>query len=361
MSTTLLEIRSGAPEAFPEMAKRRRGGGSRRGDERRGRRLAASPVTGEGASHLPVLAGELLELLDPQPGQVAIDCTFGDGGHARLVAERLGPAGTLIAIDRDPLAEERFAALAAETSCSVRFIRSSYAEALEQLAGEGLRADMAYFDLGMSSMQVDTRERGFSYSYEAPLDMRMDPTQTLTAREIVAEWDERRIAGTLRELGEERHAGAIARAIVRLRDQAPIETTHQLVEAINSAIPAPARFGGGHPAKRTFQALRIAVNDELGQLDRALPLAWGLLHSGGVLAGISFHSLEDRRVKRFLAERAQGCVCPPELPVCVCGREPEAALIARRSIVPSAAETAANPRAASGRLRGARKLREEQA
>jgi 16S rRNA (cytosine1402-N4)-methyltransferase len=360
VSMTLLEIRSGAPEASPEMAKRRRGG-SRRGDERRGRRLAASPVSGEGASHLPVLAGELLELLDPHPGQTAIDCTFGDGGHARLVAERLGPAGTLIAIDRDPLAEERFAALAAETSCSVRFIRSSYAEALDQLAGEGLRADMAYFDLGMSSMQVDTRERGFSYSYEAPLDMRMDPTQQLTALEIVAEWDERRLAGTLRELGEERHAGAIARAIVRLRDQAPIETTHQLVEAINSAIPAPARFAGGHPAKRTFQALRIAVNDELGQLDRALPIAWGLLHTGGVLAGISFHSLEDRRVKRFLAERAQGCVCPPELPVCVCGREPEAALIARRSIVPSAAETATNPRAASGRLRGARKLREEQA
>jgi 16S rRNA (cytosine1402-N4)-methyltransferase len=361
VSMTLLEIRSGAPEASPEMAKRRRGG-SRRGDERRGgRRLAASPVSGVGASHLPVLAGELLELLDPQPGQTAIDCTFGDGGHARLVAERLGPTGTLIAIDRDPLAEERFAALAAETSCSVRFIRSSYAEALDQLAGEGLCADMAYFDLGMSSMQVDTRERGFSYSYEAPLDMRMDPTQQLTAREIVAEWDERRLAGTLRELGEERHAGAIARAIVRLRGQAPIETTHQLVEAINSAIPAPARFGGGHPAKRTFQALRIAVNDELGQLDRALPIAWRLLHNGGVLAGISFHSLEDRRVKRFLAERAQGCVCPPELPVCVCGREPEAALIARRSIVPSAAETAANPRAASGRLRGARKLREEQA
>jgi 16S rRNA (cytosine1402-N4)-methyltransferase len=307
---------------------------------------------------VPVLAEELLGLLDPQPGQTAIDCTFGDGGHARLVAERLGPGGTLIAIDRDPLAEGRFAALAAESSCSVRFIRSGYAEALAALDAEGVRADMAYFDLGMSSMQVDTRERGFSYSYEAPLDMRMDPTQELTAREIVAEWDERRLAGTLRELGEERHAGAIARAIVRLRAQQPIETTQQLVEAIVAAVPAPARFGGGHPAKRSFQALRIAVNDELGQLDRALPLAWGLLHEGGVLAGISFHSLEDRRVKRFLVERAQGCICPPDLPVCVCGREPEAALLSRRSIVPSAAEVAANPRAASGRLRGARKLRE---
>ncbi len=305
-----------------------------------------------------MLAGELLELLDPQPSQTAIDCTFGDGGHARLVAERLGAEGTLIAIDRDPLAEERFAALAAEASCSVRFIRASYADALELLAGEGLRADMAYFDLGMSSMQVDTYERGFSYSYEAPLDMRMDPTQELSAREIVAAWDERRLARALRDFGEERHANAIARAIVRRRGEAPIETTLQLVDTINSAIPAPARFGGGHPAKRSFQALRIAVNDELGQLERGLPLAWELLREGGVLAGISFHSLEDRRVKRFLAERARGCICPPDLPVCACGREPQAALIARRSIVPSTDEVAHNPRAASARLRAARKLSE---
>jgi 16S rRNA (cytosine1402-N4)-methyltransferase len=210
----------------------------------------------------------------------------------------------------------------------------------------------------MSSMQVDTRERGFSYSYEAPLDMRMDPGQELSAREIVADWDERRLAHALRDFGEERHASAIARAIVRERARRPIETTLQLVDTINSAIPAPARFAGGHPAKRVFQALRIAVNDELGQLDRALPLAWRLLRPGGVLAGISFHSLEDRRVKRFLAERARGCICPPDLPVCACGREPEAALIVRRSIVPSPEEIARNPRAASARLRAARKLTE---
>jgi 16S rRNA (cytosine1402-N4)-methyltransferase len=307
-----------------------------------------------------VLAGELLELLDPQPGQTAIDCTFGDGGHARLVAERLGSSGTLVAIDRDPLAEQRFAALAAEAACSVRFIRSGYAEALELLAGEGVRADMVYFDLGMSSMQVDTRERGFSYSYEAPLDMRMDPAQELSARQIVAEWEERRLAHALRDFGEERRANAIARAIVRQRAHAPIETTLELVDTINSAIPAPARFAGGHPAKRSFQALRIAVNDELGQLDRALPLAWGLLREGGVLAGISFHSLEDRRVKRFLVDRARGCVCPPDLPVCACGREPHAALLTRRSIVPSAGELACNPRAASARLRAARKLTDEE-
>jgi len=176
--------------------------------------------------------------------------------------------------------------------------------------------------------------------------------------EIVAEWDERRLALAFRDYGEERHSRAIAGAIARRRTAAPIETTMELVETIISAIPAPARFAGGHPAKRVFQALRIAVNEELDQLDRALPLAWELLRKGGILAGISFHSLEDRRVKQFLAERARGCICPPDLPVCACGREPEAALIARRSIVPSAEEVAVNPRAASARLRGARKLSE---
>jgi 16S rRNA (cytosine1402-N4)-methyltransferase len=362
VSTTLLELLPGGADldadgGVPELAKRRRGDRPRSGRRRPPAGSAPAPPPG---THVPVLAEELLQLLDPQPGQIAVDCTFGDGGHARMVAERLGPTGTLIAIDRDPLAEERFAELAAETACSLRFIRSGYAEALTALAAEGLEADAVYFDLGMSSMQVDTRERGFSYAYDAPLDMRMDPSQALSAREIVAEWDERRLAGTLRDLGEERHAGAIARAIVRAREDAPIETTLQLVDAITAGVPAPARFGGGHPAKRSFQALRIAVNDELGQLDGALPLAWRLLRKRGVLAAISFHSLEDRRVKRFLAERAQGCVCPPDLPICVCGREPEAALLTRRSLGPSAEEVAANPRAASGRLRAARKIAPEQ-
>ncbi len=308
------------------------------------------------STHVPVLAGELIDMLDPRPGQTAIDCTFGGGGHAQLIAERLGPEGTLIAIDRDPLARERFDELASEVACTVRFIRAGYAEALEELFDEGLRADIAYFDLGMSSMQVDARERGFSYSFQAPLDMRMDPDQDLTARELVATWDERRLARTLRDFGEERHAGSIARAIVRRRAQAPIDTTQELVDTIVSAIPTPARFAGGHPAKRTFQALRIAVNEELDQLDRALPLAWGLLGKGGVLAGISFQSLEDRRVKRFLGERAQGCICPPDLPMCACGREPEAALLNRRAIMPSTGEIASNPRSSSARLRGARKL-----
>jgi len=285
-----------------------------------------------------------------------VDCTVGGAGHARLIAERLGATGTLVGIDRDPVAQERFEQLAAEIPCQTRFERTSFAEGLERLAAESLVADAVTLDLGMSSLQVDTRERGFSYSYEAPLDMRMDPDQPLTAAAIVNEWDERRLARLLREYGEERYAGPIARAVVRRRAEGDLETTQELVETIKAAIPAPALFAGGHPAKRTFQALRIAVNDELGQLERALPRAWDLLAGGGRLAAISFHSLEDRRVKRFLTERAQGCVCPPDLPVCVCGREPEAELLTRRAVMPAAEELERNPRAKSARLRAARRL-----
>jgi len=310
-------------------------------------------------THVPVLAGELIEALDPRPGEVAVDCTFGAGGHARLIAGRIGQTGTLIGIDRDPAAGERFEELAAEVACEVRFIRASFTEGLQELRDEGLSADIVYMDLGMSSMQVDTWQRGFSYSYDAPLDMRMDPDQDLTAREIVEGWEERRLAHLFRDFGEERYAGPIARAIVRERTRGPLETTNQLVEVIAAAVPAPARFAGGHPAKRVFQAIRIAVNEELDQLDAGLPAAWDLLREGGRFAGISFHSLEDRRVKRFLAARARGCMCPPDFPVCICDRTPEAELISRRAIAPTPGEVAANPRSRSARLRAAQKLRAE--
>jgi len=307
--------------------------------------------------HVPVLAGELVDVLDPQPGQIAIDCTVGGGGHARLIAERLGPTGTLIGIDRDPVAEERFAELAAEVSCQTRFLRTSFVDGLAELIDEGVRADLVYLDLGVSSMQVDTAERGFSYAYDAPLDMRMDPIGTeLTAAEIVNTWDARRLARLIRSHGEERYATPIARAIVRARHDGPIDTTQELVDVIKAAIPAPARFAGGHPAKRTFQALRIQVNDELGQLDAALPLAWEVLAPDGRLAAISFHSLEDRRVKRFLADRAKGCICPPDLPVCGCGREPEAELLTRKAIAPTPGEVEANPRSKSAHLRAAKRI-----
>jgi 16S rRNA (cytosine1402-N4)-methyltransferase len=303
--------------------------------------------------HVPVLASELIELLDPRPGETAIDCTFGGGGHARLVARRLGPEGTLVCIDRDPAAEERFEELAGEVDCRMRFVRADFADALEELRAEGTRADLVYMDLGISSLQLDASERGFSYTYDAPLDMRMDPDQALSAAELVNEWPEERLAGAIRDYGEERHARSIARQIVRSR---PVETTAELVDAIRAGVPPAYRFGRGHPAKRTFQGLRIAVNRELESLDRALPAAWELLRDGGRFATISFHSLEDRRAKRFLADRARGCICPPELPVCQCGREPEAEPLTRRALAATPEEIERNPRSHSARLRGARKL-----
>jgi len=309
--------------------------------------------------HVPVLAGELLEALDPQPGYVAIDCTFGAGGHARLLADRIGASGELVCIDRDPQAEAEFAGFSEEVSCATRFIRGNYADVLPVLLDEGLRADLLYMDLGISSLQVDTRERGFSYSYDAPLDMRMDPEEAVGARTIVNEWPEQRLVSIFRQYGEERYSRQIARQIVRQRERGPIESTTELVETIKRAVPVPAQFGAGHPARRIFQAIRIAVNDEIGSLERALPEAWRLLRPGGRIAAISFQSLEDRIVKRFFVDRARGCVCPPEIPVCVCGREPEAELLTRRPIRPTAGEVADNPRAHSGKLRAALKLREE--
>jgi 16S rRNA (cytosine1402-N4)-methyltransferase len=312
-------------------------------------------------THVPVLAGELIDLTAPAPGETVVDCTFGAGGHARLVAERLGSEGTLVCIDRDPAAEERFDEFAREAlaiGCDTRFLRMDYADGLELLAEEGLAAELVYLDLGISSLQVDARERGFSYSYDAPLDMRMDPDQELDARELVNTWDERRLAQLFRNYGEEPNARGIAREIVRRRRRAPLETTGELVAAIEGALPAAVRrrFGGGSPAKRVFQAVRIAVNGELDSLDRALPAAWELLRPDGRLAAISFHSLEDRRVKRFMAERARGCICPPDFPVCVCGRTPEGELLTRRAVAPTPGEVAQNPRSRSGRLRAARKL-----
>jgi 16S rRNA (cytosine1402-N4)-methyltransferase len=305
------------------------------------------------SQHVPVLATELIGLLDPHPGETAIDCTSGGGGHAALVAERIGAGGTLVAIDRDPSAARRFAEIADGLAPETRFIRADFADALDELRDEGFAADMIYLDLGISSLQLDAAERGFSYSYDAPLDMRMDPDQGPSAADLINELPEERLAAIIRDYGEERHARSIAREIVRRR---PMDTTAELVGAIRAAIPPAYRFGRGHPAKRTFQALRIAVNGELASLDRALPAAWRILRERGRLAVISFHSLEDRRVKRFFGDRARGCVCPPELPVCVCGREPEAEPLTRRPLAATPEEVERNPRSHSARLRAARKL-----
>src|SRR5689334_1355873 len=303
--------------------------------------------------HVPVLADEVREALAVQPGETVVDATFGAGGHSALLAADLRGTGKLIAIDRDPTVRPYFDSVRKLTGVQGRLLRGEFSDVLAQLAANDVRADAILFDLGVSSMQVDRPERGFSYATDAPLDMRMDPASELSARELVNEEGERELTRIFKDYGEERYARQIARSIVRRRREHPIERTGELVEIIRAAIPAPARFGDGHPAKRVFQALRIAVNDELGSLEHALPAALDMLRPGGRLAVISFHSLEDRIVKRFLRAQEKGCTCPPDFPICVCGHEPELRAIERRPIKPSEGEVAANPRAASARLRAA--------
>jgi 16S rRNA (cytosine1402-N4)-methyltransferase len=301
--------------------------------------------------HVPVLADEVRRLLAVQPGETVVDATFGAGGHAAQLAADLGGRGKLIAIDRDPIARDYFERFARGTRAQTRFLRGDFAVVLQQLAENGVQADAVLLDLGISSMQIDRPERGFSYAVDAPLDMRMDTGADVTAAGIVNEADERDLATIFKRYGEERYARQIAKAIVRRRKQQSFQRTGELVETIRGAIPAPARFGDGHPAKRVFQALRIAVNDELGSLESALPSAFAMLRAGGRLAVISFHSLEDRTVKRFMRDLERGCECPPDFPICVCGKEPELRALTRKAVRPSAGELAANPRAASARLR----------
>ena len=301
--------------------------------------------------HVPVLAGEVRELLAVEPGETVVDATFGAGGHAALLAADLQGRGKLIAVDRDPSARDYFERFTKLTQVQARFLRGDFAVVLQQLADNGVQAEAVLLDLGVSSMQIDRPERGFSYAVDAPLDMRMDPSADVSAAGIINEADERDLATIFRRYGEERYAKQIARAIVRRRKDRPFERTGELVETIRAAIPAPARFGDGHPAKRVFQSLRIAVNDELGSLETALPAAFSMLRPGGRLAAISFHSLEDRIVKRFMRDLERGCECPPDFPICVCGKEPQLRSLSRKAIRPSPQELATNPRAGSARLR----------
>ncbi len=309
------------------------------------------------ADHIPVLADEVRELLAVQPGETVVDATFGAGGHSRLLVDDLAGSGKLTAIDRDPTVRPYFDRVKASArGVQMRFLRGDYAVVLSQLAANDVKADAVLLDLGLSSMQVDRHERGFSYATDAPLDMRMDPSDEPSAADVVNTWDEAELATIFRRYGEERYARQIARGIVRRREREPIERTGQLVDVVRASIPAPARFGEGHPAKRVFQALRIEVNHELESLATGLPAAFEMLRPGGRLAVISFHSLEDRIVKRFLRDRARGCTCPPDFPVCVCGHEPELRILTTKAVRPSSREVDRNPRAASARLRAAVKV-----
>ena len=306
--------------------------------------------------HEPVLVDEVLRLLTPRSGETIVDCTFGAGGHATRIAPLLGAEGTYIGIDQDPEAADWFAAFAEHAGCRTALRAGNFADVLADLNDEGLRVDMVLMDLGLSSMQIDQPHRGFSYSRQAPLDMRMDPTRAESAADLVAELDERELARIIRDYGEERYARPIARAIVRRREQAPITSTGDLVEVVRQAVPTPALFAAGHPAKRVFQALRIAVNHELEVLESGLECAFDLLAPGGRLAVISFHSLEDRMVKRFMRERSRGCICPPDMPVCGCGRVAEGELLCGKAQMPRADEIQHNPRAKPARLRGLRRV-----
>jgi 16S rRNA (cytosine1402-N4)-methyltransferase len=308
------------------------------------------------AEHVPVLAAEVRELLAVRPGDTVVDATFGAGGHASLLAADLAGRGRLIAIDRDPTVRPHFERFRRRAGVQARLLTGNFADVLQRLAQNGVEADAVLLDLGLSSMQVDRPERGFSYARDAPLDMRMDPAAVVSARDLVNRAPETELERIFRRYGEERHARRIAAAIVTRRRERAIERTGDLVEVIKDAIPTPGRFGDGHPAKRVFQALRIAVNDELASLEAALPEVTRLLRSGGRLAVISFHSLEDRVVKRFLRDEARGCTCPPEFPVCVCGRQPVLRLLTGKAVRPSPRETAANPRASSARLRAAARV-----
>jgi 16S rRNA (cytosine1402-N4)-methyltransferase len=304
--------------------------------------------------HQPVLAEEVRRLLAVRPGETVVDCTFGAGGHAKLLAADLNGHGRYIAIDRDPSVRPYFESFKRRFGgLQTRLLRGEFSLVLEQLATNGVEADAILLDLGVSSMQLDHPDRGFSYATDVPLDMRMDRSAELTAADLINDATERDLADIFKRYGEERYARQIARMIARRR---PLTTSFELVDVVKSAIPAPARFGDGHPAKRVFQALRIAVNDELGALERALPAALEALRPGGRLAVISFHSLEDRIVKTFMRDGERGCTCPPDFPICVCGKEPLLRALSRRPLRPGDDEVAQNPRATSAKLRVAVKV-----
>ena len=307
-------------------------------------------------THRPVLLNECIQALNIRPEGVYLDGTLGRAGHSREIARRLD-TGRLVCIDRDQAALDAAQDRLAGCLDKVELIHGNFGDLAELLDGRGLGPfDGMLFDLGVSSPQLDDPERGFSYMHDAPLDMRMDRSEALTAAMVVNEWPQEELKRILWQYGEERYAPQIAAAIARRRADKPIGTTLELVEVIRGAMPAQALREKQHPAKRSFQAIRIAVNDELAAVDRMLQAAVPRLSPGGRLAVISFHSLEDRIVKNALAAFARGCTCPPDFPVCVCGKTPQVRLVNRKPILSGEAELNENPRARSAKLRLAEKL-----
>lgn len=304
-------------------------------------------------AHKPVLFDETIESLSIKPDGVYIDGTAGGGGHSRAIAERL-TTGRLLAIDQDPDAIQVLKERLGSFPC-VSIYQCNFAEMKEAAAANGIEeADGVLLDIGISSYQVDNPERGFSYHHDASLDMRMSK-QGVSAKDIVNTFSWQELAEILSKYGEEKYARQIAQGIVRAREKAPVETTLQLAEIVKQSVPAKA-CRDGHPARKTFQALRIQVNGELDKLSEGLDAAFSLLKPGGRLAVITFHSLEDRIVKQRMADWCKGCICPPDFPVCVCGRKPQAELLYKKGLVPSEQELKENPRSRSARLRVCVKL-----
>jgi len=306
--------------------------------------------------HITVLLNEAVEGLNLKPDGTYVDCTLGGAGHSSLIASKLGQGGRLIAIDQDDTALANARERLAPYMDRVTLVKSNFRHLKQVVEEQGLTGvDGVLFDLGVSSPQLDEGERGFSYNADAPLDMRMDQQSPITAYDVVNEWDEEEIANLIWEYGEEKFSRRIARQITLHREKSPIRTTGELVEIIKEAIPAAARRTGPHPAKRTFQAIRIAVNDELNAFREAVVDAIDLLNPGGRVSVITFHSLEDRICKQVFQEYAKGCTCPPSFPICTCGKQPVVNIVTRKPIVPGEAELAANPRARSAKLRVAEK------
>lgn len=310
--------------------------------------------------HVSILLSECLDSLNIRPDGIYVDATLGGAGHSMHIAQRLTAGGRLIAIDRDDMALENAKVRLADVIDRVTLVKSDFRNLDTAIASCGVsKVDGILFDLGVSSPQLDIAERGFSYMHDARLDMRMDQQQALSAYEVVNTWDRSELRRILLEYGEERYAPQIAAAIDRARQEKPIETTLQLADIIRSAMPPAARREKQHPAKRSFQAIRIAVNDELMAVQEAMERAIDALTPGGRLAVITFHSLEDRIVKTAFRNAAQGCTCPKDFPVCVCGNKAKIKLVARKPLLPSMEEIAQNPRARSAKLRVCEKLSEE--
>ncbi len=307
--------------------------------------------------HVPVLLDECLEGLSIKPDGIYVDGTLGGGGHASAVCERLSGSGTLIGIDRDRDAIDAAGKRLENYPCRKIFVNRNYSDIKEILEDNGIDSiDGALLDLGVSSFQLDNAERGFSYMNDAPLDMRMNRDDSLTAKDVVNGYSRADLTRIISVYGEERWASRIASFIEEARKEKPIETTGELTEIIKAAIPASARRTGPHPAKRTFQAIRIEVNEELTRLEKALEDFCDVLSPGGRLCVISFHSLEDRIVKDVMARRADPCTCPPDIPVCVCGKVADIKKITRKPVVPSGEEQEDNPRARSAKLRICEKI-----